>query len=118
MNVHTITGYVLAVALLAPAAGAIAAEQSGQGGPYTGPEQAVMTTASNEITRTGGDSIAALNDTMLSARDAANSAVFLANFGWCSTPTYSADGHDTATSSNLFADPFSTGDTASVCHMY
>ena len=61
MNACTITSYILAVALIAPAAGVFAAEQSGQGSPYTpytGPDEAVMTTASNtEITRFGRDSV-------------------------------------------------------------
>jgi hypothetical protein len=118
LNVHTITGYVLAVALIAPAAGAIAAEQPDQGGPYTGPDDAVMTTASNEITRIGGDSVAAVDDTMLSARDAATSATILANFGRCGTLTFSSNGHDTAMSSKRFADPFSNRYTSFVSHMY
>jgi hypothetical protein len=45
MNVRTITGFILAVALMASAGGAYAAEQAGQGGPYTGPDTPVMTTA-------------------------------------------------------------------------
>jgi hypothetical protein len=47
MNVRTITRFILAVALMASAAGVCAAEQSGQGGryPYTGPDTPVMTTA-------------------------------------------------------------------------
>ena len=45
MNVRTITGLVLAVVLMASAGGVYAAEQAGQGRPYTGPDQAVMTTA-------------------------------------------------------------------------
>jgi hypothetical protein len=49
MNVRTITtfilavGFILAVALMASAAGVHAAEQSGQGDPYTGPDTPVMT---------------------------------------------------------------------------
>ena len=65
MNVRTITRYILAVTLIAPAGTVFAAEQSGQGRPYTGPDQAVMTTASNtEITRFGRDSDRIGNHTM------------------------------------------------------
>jgi len=35
MNVRTIIRYILATALIAPAAGVFAAEQSRQGSPYT-----------------------------------------------------------------------------------
>jgi hypothetical protein len=47
MNVRIITRFILAVALMASAAGVCAAEQSGQDGryPYTGPDTPVMTTA-------------------------------------------------------------------------
>jgi hypothetical protein len=45
MNVRTITTVILAVALMASAAGVCAAEQSGQGYPYTGPNTPVMTSA-------------------------------------------------------------------------
>jgi hypothetical protein len=45
MNVHTITNFILAVALMASAVGVCAAEQAGQGRPYTGPDTPVMTTA-------------------------------------------------------------------------
>jgi hypothetical protein len=51
MNVRTITsfifavGFILAVALMASAAGVYAAEQSGHGDPYTGPDTPVMTAA-------------------------------------------------------------------------
>ena len=45
MNIRTITRLVLAVALMASAAGICAAEQSGQGRPYTGPDTPVMTSA-------------------------------------------------------------------------
>ena len=45
MNVRTITSFILAVALMTSAAGVCAAEQSGQGNPYTGPDTPVMTTA-------------------------------------------------------------------------
>jgi hypothetical protein len=45
MNVRTITTFILAVALMASAGGVCAAEQSGQGHPYTGPDTPVMTTA-------------------------------------------------------------------------
>ena len=69
MNIRTITRFILAVALIAPAAGVFAAESSGQGRPYTGPDQAVMTTASNtDITRFGRDSGHIANDTMRSRR--------------------------------------------------
>lgn len=69
MNIRTITNYTLAVALIAPTASVLAAEQSGQGTPYTGPDRAVMTTASNiEITRFGGDSGQITHDTRLSPR--------------------------------------------------
>lgn len=65
MNLRTITGQLIAVALIAPAAGVFAAELSGQGGPYTGPDQAVMTTASNdEFTFVNRDSVDASNDAM------------------------------------------------------
>ena len=49
MNVRTITSLILAVALMASAAGVCAAEQSGQGGryPYTGPNTPVMTSCLN-----------------------------------------------------------------------
>jgi hypothetical protein len=69
MNARTITSYILAVALIAPVAGVFAAEKSGQVSPYTGRDQAVMTTASNtEITRFGRDSGQNTNDTMSSPR--------------------------------------------------
>ena len=45
MNVRTITTLILAVALMASAAGVCAAEQFGRGGPYTGPDTPVMTSA-------------------------------------------------------------------------
>ena len=45
MNVRTITTFILAVALMASAAGVCAAEQSGEGRPYTGPDTPVMTSA-------------------------------------------------------------------------
>ena len=51
MNVRTITsfiltvGFILAVVLMASAAGVYAAAQSGHGDPYTGPDTPVMTTA-------------------------------------------------------------------------
>jgi hypothetical protein len=45
MNVRTITRFVLAVALMASAAGVCAAEQFGRGGPYTGPDTPVLTSA-------------------------------------------------------------------------
>jgi hypothetical protein len=45
MNVRTITTLILAVALMASAAGVCAAEQSGQGSPYTGPDTPIMTSA-------------------------------------------------------------------------
>jgi hypothetical protein len=45
MNVHAITGFILAVVLMASAGGVCAAEQAGQGSPYTGPDTPVMTTA-------------------------------------------------------------------------
>ena len=45
MNVRTITTFILAVALMASAAGVCAAEQSGQGRPYTGSDTPVMTSA-------------------------------------------------------------------------
>ena len=45
MNVRTITTFILAVALMASAAGVCAAEQPGQGRPYTGPDTPVMTSA-------------------------------------------------------------------------
>jgi hypothetical protein len=119
MNVHTITAYVLAVALIAPAVGAIAAEQPVKAGPYTGPDQAVLTTASNaESPRTDGYRAEAMEVTMLSARDAVNPPAIPVRFGRCGTLTFSSDGHGTALSSNQFADPFSIGETAFVCHTY
>ena len=46
MNVRTITSLILlAVALMASARGVYAAEQAGQGRPYTGPDTPVITTA-------------------------------------------------------------------------
>lgn len=47
MNVRTIIRLILAVALMASAAGVHAAEEFGQGGsyPYTGPNTPIMTTA-------------------------------------------------------------------------
>jgi len=46
MNARTITGFILlAVVLTASAGGVDAAEQAGQGRPYTGPDTPVMTTA-------------------------------------------------------------------------
>jgi hypothetical protein len=45
MNVRTITSFILAVALMASAGDVYAAEQAGQGRPYTGPDTPVMTTA-------------------------------------------------------------------------
>ena len=45
MNVRTITTLILAVALMASAADVCAAEQAGQGSPYTGPDTPVMTSA-------------------------------------------------------------------------
>ena len=68
MNVRTLTSYLLAVALIAPAAGVFAAEQSGPGRPYTGPDQPVMTTASNTEITYRGDSVYVANDRMLSPR--------------------------------------------------
>ena len=44
MNVRAIISFILAVALMASAAGVCATEQSGQGSPYTGPDTPVMTT--------------------------------------------------------------------------
>ena len=78
MNVRTITKYILAVALIASAGSVLAAEQSGQGTPHTGPDRAVMTTASNtQIARFGRDSGQITHDTMLSplyARPASETA--------------------------------------------
>ena len=46
MNVRTITGFILlAVVLMASAGDVYAAEQAGPGGPYTGPDTPVITTA-------------------------------------------------------------------------
>ena len=45
MNVRAITGFILAVALMASGGGVYATEQAGQGMPYTGPDTPVMTTA-------------------------------------------------------------------------
>ena len=44
MNVRTITSLILAVVLMVSAGGVYAAEQAGQGSPYTGPDTPVMTT--------------------------------------------------------------------------
>jgi len=119
MNLRKITGQLVAIALVAPAAGILAAEQSGQGGPYTGPDQAVMTTASSaEITRIIPGSVAVSNDAMLPVREELNIAERQTRFGQCSTLTFSDHGHDTAITSNLFADPVLGGDTAFMCHTY
>jgi hypothetical protein len=54
MNVRTITSFTLAIGLTVPAAAAFA----GEGLPFTGPNQPVMTTASNDaVTRYGRDSV-------------------------------------------------------------
>ena len=45
MNVRTITAFILAVTLMASAAGVCAVEQSDQGRSYTGPDTPVMTSA-------------------------------------------------------------------------
>ena len=45
MNIRTITALILALALMASAAGVCAAELSGRGSPYTGPATPVMTSA-------------------------------------------------------------------------
>ncbi len=45
MNVRTIANLILAVALIVSAVGVSAAEQSGQGYPYTGPNTPVMISA-------------------------------------------------------------------------
>ena len=45
MDLRTITGFVLALALMASAGGVYPAEESGQGSPYTGPDTPVTTTA-------------------------------------------------------------------------
>jgi hypothetical protein len=69
MNVCEISSYILAVALIPPAAGVFANEQVGQGGPYTGSDRTAMTTASNiDFTRFGLDSVDFTNDRKLSAR--------------------------------------------------
>jgi hypothetical protein len=44
MNVRTIIRIIVAAALMASAAPILAAERSGQGLPYTGPDTPVMTT--------------------------------------------------------------------------
>jgi hypothetical protein len=44
MNARTITRFILALALMAAAAGAYAIEQTQPGYPYTGPDTPVMTT--------------------------------------------------------------------------
>jgi hypothetical protein len=119
MNLRTITGQLIAVALIAPAAAVFAAEPSGQGGPYTGPDQAVMTTASNdEFTFVNRDSVDVSNDAMPPARDALSTVALRSRFGQCGMLTFSDSGHDTAISSNLFADPVLGGDTAFTCHTY
>lgn len=119
MNFRTITGQLIAVALIVPAAGVFAAELAGQGGPYTGPDQAVMTTASNyETTFVNRDSVEVSNDVLPPARDALNTSALRGRFGQCSTLTFFDNGHDTAISSNLFADPVLGGDTAFMCHTY
>jgi hypothetical protein len=72
MNVRTITSFILAVALMASAAGVCAAEQSGQGRPYTGPDTPVMTTAlSTEVTGFGRHSEGVNYDSHQSAIDSA-----------------------------------------------
>lgn len=117
MNAFTIRGYVLAVALIAPAASADAVGQPDQGGPYAGPDYAVMATAQNEeIRRT--HSIDAMDVTVLPARDEAKAAAAVAKFSTCGTLTFSADGQDTAFSSNQFADPVLGGVPSFVCRTY
>ncbi len=119
MNFRTITGQLIAVALIVPAAGVFAAGLAGQGGPYTGPDQAVMTTASNyDTTFVNRDSVEVSNDTMPPAGDALDTAAPRGRFGQCGTLTFSDHGHDTAISSNVFADPVLGGDTAFMCHTY
>ena len=119
MNLRTITGQLIVVALIAPAAGVFAAEPSGQGAPYTGPDQAVMTTASNdEFTFVNRDSVDTSNGALPPAREALNTVALQTRFGQCGTLTFSDNGHDTAISSNLFADPVLGGDTAFMCHTY
>ena len=74
MNVRTITRLTLAAALIATAGGVFAAENSGQGSPYTGPDQAVITTASNTgVTPLGRESVYLTKDAVLLQPDAANS---------------------------------------------
>ena len=64
-----IQGCLLAIALIAPPASVLAAEQSGQGTPYTGPDRAVTTTASNtEIAPFNRDSGQLTHAAMLSPR--------------------------------------------------
>jgi len=64
-----IQGCLLAIALIAPPASVLAAEQSGQGTPYTGPDRAVTTTASNtEIAPFSRDSGQLTHAAMLSPR--------------------------------------------------
>jgi hypothetical protein len=73
MNVRTITRLSLAAALIATAGGVFAAERSGPANPYTGPDQAVITTGSNTgVTPLGRDSVYPTKDAALSQPDAAN----------------------------------------------
>jgi len=119
MNLRKITGQLVAIALIAPAVGILAAELSGQGGPYSGPDQAVMTTASNdEFTFINLDSAEVSNDAVPHARAALSAAALQTRFGQCGTLTFSDNGHDTAISSNLFTDPVLGGDAAFMCHTY
>jgi hypothetical protein len=45
MNLRTVTGFIVAVVVMASVGGVYAAEQAGQHSPYTGPDTPVMTTA-------------------------------------------------------------------------
>ncbi len=112
MNVRKFAGTVLATAWFASSAGIFAGEETDLSGPYTGPDSAVLTTAQRDqsIGLEGGVFVAVAGTTS-SARAPGWS-------GWCGTPTSSFNGHDTAISSNRFADPFANGEMSFACHTY
>lgn len=113
MHVRTITEYVLAVALIAPAAG-----QSDPGATHAGPDYAAMVAAKDEIIRIGSGSVDVVDDTMSSKRGAVDSVAARAKFLTCSTLTFSSNGQVTAISSNHFADPFLNDAPSFVCRTY
>ena len=82
MNVRTSTSLILAMPLLAPAAGVLAAEKSGERMPYTGPDKAVFTTAPNpEVTGFGRDTVYVAKDTVSSRPGVARQSIVV-NHGW------------------------------------